>query len=384
AWIDALESQARLDPSRLPRGRTYARSGRVTAVSVEPGSIRALVKGSRPEPYHVEIAVPAFTDDEWGTVFDMVVSRADHTAALLDSELDPILVDDLAAVGVHLLPRGDELSTWCSCPDWAEPCKHASAVCYLAADEFDADPFALLRLRGRTREQILAAVRRLRTAGAPAATSRPTRPVDEGVAAAEAWARLPGPLPAPPALRPNPARPAAQSVDPPADATFTADGLRTLATDAAARAWSALAEHRPLHPATDVEHDIVRRAAAAGDDDGLAPLARRLGTSPQTLRRRALAWELAGPAGLAMLEERKWRADPLVMSAARLAVEEVVRGHVRGDIDGNRLTLGDVQLRLARTGDWWVFERQGPGWEPTGGPAADPEELIDRRTVTGR
>ena len=29
AWVDALEQRARLDPNRLPRGRTYARTGAV-------------------------------------------------------------------------------------------------------------------------------------------------------------------------------------------------------------------------------------------------------------------------------------------------------------------------------------------------------------------
>ena len=29
AWVDALEHRARLDPNRLPRGRTYARRTRV-------------------------------------------------------------------------------------------------------------------------------------------------------------------------------------------------------------------------------------------------------------------------------------------------------------------------------------------------------------------
>lgn len=397
AWIDALEGHARLDPNRLPRGRTYARSGRVTAIAIEPGVVRSLVKGSRPEPYQVDLAVRTFTDDEWRRAFEVIVAKAEHTAALLDGELDPVLVDDLAAVGVPLLPQSGELSPWCSCPDWAEPCKHSAALCYVVADEFDADPFALLRLRGRTRDQILAAVRRLRTAdtvdstdtadgggGRAASEARRTRPVDDGVPAVEAWARLPEPLPSPPGLRPHPARPAAQSVDPPADATFTAEGLRTLAADAAVRAWWALAEGRPLRPASRIEDDTIRRAVTARDGDDFSALARRLGTSAHTLRRKAAAWELAGHAGLAVLEEQKWRADPLVMSAARLAVEEIVRGHVRGEIDGNRLTFGDIQLRLARTGQWWAFERQGPGWEPMAGPADEPEELIDRRMLTGR
>jgi uncharacterized Zn finger protein len=50
----------------------------------------------------------------------------------------------------------------CSCPDRAVPCKHAAAVCYPMADVLDADPFALLLLRGRGRQPILAGLRQLR------------------------------------------------------------------------------------------------------------------------------------------------------------------------------------------------------------------------------
>ena len=258
------------------------------------------------------------------------------------------------------------------------------------AEELDADPFNLLLLRGRSRDQIVAAVRRLRTATASRGDEaengsdgggprRPRQPVDEGVPAAEAWARRPGPLPGPPPIRANPARPAALTVDPPADATFTATGLRSLAADAASRAWAALAEGASLTLTLGLDDDIVRRAVVARHQDDFAAVARRLGTSPRTLARRAAAWEAGGRDGLAMLDERKWRADPLVMSAARLAVEEVLRGHIRGEIDGNRLTLGDTQLRLSRTGKWWSFQKVGNVWEPLAGPVDSADELVDPR-----
>ena len=70
------------------------------------------------------------------------------------------------------------------------------------------------------------------------------------------------------------------------------------------------------------------------------------------------------------------------VSAARLAVEEVLRGHIRGEIDGNRVTLADVQLRLSRTGHWWSFEKRSNVWQPVAGPAEDADELVE--PVSGR
>src|SRR4030095_278203 len=68
------------------------------------------------------------------------------------------VADDVRRAGTDLLPGPGELQPRCSCPDWADPCKHAAAVCYLVAGALDADPFSLLLLRGRRREQGLGAL----------------------------------------------------------------------------------------------------------------------------------------------------------------------------------------------------------------------------------
>jgi uncharacterized Zn finger protein len=60
----------------------------------------------------------------------------------------------------------------CSCPDWEVPCKHLAAVCYVLAEAFDDDPFGMLAWRGKTRQDLLASLRRL-PAGRELAASRP-------------------------------------------------------------------------------------------------------------------------------------------------------------------------------------------------------------------
>jgi uncharacterized Zn finger protein len=68
------------------------------------------------------------------------------------------------AAGTSLFPaRLGDLHTDCTCPDWANPCKHVAATHYILAERFDEDPFLLFRLRGRTSEQILAALRERRS-----------------------------------------------------------------------------------------------------------------------------------------------------------------------------------------------------------------------------
>src|SRR5262249_954246 len=130
-------------------------------------------------PYHVVIAVRPFTDAEWDEVLDAIAAKAAHAAALLDGELLPEIVDD-----GDLLPGPGDLVPNCSCPDWADPCKHAASVCYLTADLPDDDPFVLFTIRGRNRNEVLRAIRaRRRTGGSATAAASARKRVAEAAPA---------------------------------------------------------------------------------------------------------------------------------------------------------------------------------------------------------
>jgi len=85
--------------------------------------------------------------------------------------------------GTHLFPAAqDDLITDCTCPDWANPCKHVAAVYYLLGERFDDDPYLLFLLRGRSREAIGHALRLRRVgAAAPEAATAVEEPAEEEV-----------------------------------------------------------------------------------------------------------------------------------------------------------------------------------------------------------
>lgn len=374
AWIDALEGRARLDPNRLPRGRTYARQDRATQVKARPGEITALVQGSRRLPYQVRIGVRRFSLDEWQRLLEAIASRAGHAAALLDGELEPAVVEDAARAGVEILPGPGDLAPRCSCPDRADPCKHAAAVCYLMADELDEDPFALLLLRGRTRGEVLAELRRLRSSSAPV-TTRPAETAPDGMRATEAWSRDPEELPTLPAARPRPSAPAPLPADPPAAAPFTTYSLRRLAADAARRAWSAYQGEGSSGLLDDSTDDLARRAGAALGTADWAELVAATGGNARKLARRAVAWQVAGRDGLGAVEQPQWRPDTRVMAAARQALVEAGAPPSKLSVRQNRLTVDDVQIRLTPDGRWWRFERRTGAWELAAPPSAEPDDL---------
>jgi uncharacterized Zn finger protein len=161
-WLRALES-FELE-SRLARGRTYARRGQVLTVEIEPGRVTALVQGSQPTPYRVDISFHAFSEPEWTRIITVLAGQALFAAALLAGEMPENIEEAFAAAATSLFPVAmHEVDTQCTCPDWSNPCKHIAAVYYVMAEEFDRDPFLLFTLRGRTKEQILAALRAART-----------------------------------------------------------------------------------------------------------------------------------------------------------------------------------------------------------------------------
>jgi uncharacterized Zn finger protein len=165
-WINVLESFNM--GARLSRGRSYARQGQVLSIDVEPGIVKAKVQGSMPKPYNVKIRLEQLSATDWEKVIEAMASQAIFAAKLLAGEMPQDIEEAFSAVHLSLFPTSiNDLDTDCSCPDWANPCKHIAAVYYLLAERFDEDPFLIFKLRGRTKEQIIAALREKRVSTAP-------------------------------------------------------------------------------------------------------------------------------------------------------------------------------------------------------------------------
>lgn len=376
AWITALEESA-LDAARLARGRAYAETGHVDAITVTPGLVLAYVQGSRPRPYRVQVRLRTLDDTDWDRFLDAAAENPGHIAALLDKEMPRSLAD----CGVPLLPEPGDLDPHCSCPDHGHPCKHAAALCYQTARLLDTDPFVLLLLRGRGERQLLDALSRLNAArAARAAQEKEPEPLP-GVRASDVLNRqAQRQLPPPPAPLPPPPHPGQPPAYPAAPGGPDPFALDHLAGDAAARAHALLTTGRDPVGGLTLWQDAVRLAAAhpgsgltAATRSLYAALASATGRTPADLARAVAAWRQGGPGGLAALEE-SWdppagrfdRARPQLL-AADLPAFRPWR---------NRLThpYGHLQLRLGRDGLWYAYESE-PGrddWWPRGTPDLDP------------
>ena len=184
-WVSVLESFNM--GARLTRGRSYARQGQVLSIDVQPGQVKARVQGSRPRPYNVEIHLKPLSDQDWDKVTDAMADQAIFAAKLLAGEMPTNIEEAFSAVQLSLFPTAArELETDCTCPDWANPCKHIAAVYYLLAERFDEDPFLIFKLRGRTKEQIIEVLRHKRAASLPAESASPSPDADDSTPAENA------------------------------------------------------------------------------------------------------------------------------------------------------------------------------------------------------
>jgi uncharacterized Zn finger protein len=160
-FIEALERFT--DPARLGRGRSYASGGRILDYKLTNGTVTAKVRGSinpyfgvYKEPiYRTSITIKAITAADWTKVIRRIASRADLVTKLLMSEMPDTIEDAFSELDLHLLPHSErDFKTTCSCPDYANPCKHIAGVYYLLASDLDQDPFVMFELRGLSRDDL--------------------------------------------------------------------------------------------------------------------------------------------------------------------------------------------------------------------------------------
>jgi len=177
-FIGVLESYGM--SGRLARGRSYARAGQVLEFALDEGKVTARVQGSRVQPYQVRLGVTPLSAAQWGRVCERLAGAALFRAKLLAGEMPHEIEEVFADCGTPLFPEDvDDLDMRCTCPDWEVPCKHLAAVCYVLAEAFDADPFAMLAWRGRGRDDLLAALRSTVTEAPALVTEVPARPLSE-------------------------------------------------------------------------------------------------------------------------------------------------------------------------------------------------------------
>ncbi len=172
-WVEMLKGVTY--ENAFNNGRTLANKDRMQRLRLRPGLISAEVFSSgyayNHETRAVEVKLPTFSDAAWEQIIAQLAHEHGLVTQLLAGEWSDTLVQLCTAAGVRLMPLGGEFTIDCEF-DNNYFCKHTVAVCYKLGLMIDEDPFVLLTLRGRTREQLLARLGLAETQ--PTATPIPT------------------------------------------------------------------------------------------------------------------------------------------------------------------------------------------------------------------
>src|SRR6202022_771361 len=153
SWCVNLERYSDYE-NRLPRGRTYVGNGSVIDLQIARGEISAMVAGS--ELYQIKIAIAPVTRARWKSICRDCAGEINSVVELLQGRLAMGIMDRVCREGDGLFPSPEEIKLSCSCPDWADMCKHVAAALYGVGARLDEKPQLLFVLRGVDENELLA------------------------------------------------------------------------------------------------------------------------------------------------------------------------------------------------------------------------------------
>src|SRR6516165_4997849 len=155
SWCTNLEQYSDYE-NRLPRGRSYVRNGSVLDLQIAKGEIVAMVSGS--DLYTVKVSVVPVSAGRWKAIRRDCAGSINSLVELLQGRLAKGVMDRVCRKGDGLFPAPGEIKLSCSCPDWADLCKHVAAVLYGVGARLDGIPQLLFVLRDVDEKELLAGV----------------------------------------------------------------------------------------------------------------------------------------------------------------------------------------------------------------------------------
>jgi uncharacterized Zn finger protein len=130
------------------------RNGSVLDLQVTPGLITALVSGF--EIYEVEVKILPVAKPSWQSICEDCGDSIHSLVELLQGKLSKGVMKRICQRQTGLFPSPKEIKLSCSCPDWAEMCKHVAAVLYGIGARLDKQPELLFRLREVDEKELIA------------------------------------------------------------------------------------------------------------------------------------------------------------------------------------------------------------------------------------
>ncbi len=140
--------------SRLPRGRSYFRSGKVLDLQIGKGVVTSTVAGTR--IYEISITIAPLAAKAWAGLKQRCQGRIGGLVELLSGALSDEVMGEVTHLEHGLFPAPREMKLSCTCPDYAGLCKHLAATLYAVGSRLDDQPALLFTLRGVDAQEMVA------------------------------------------------------------------------------------------------------------------------------------------------------------------------------------------------------------------------------------
>jgi uncharacterized Zn finger protein len=152
AWCHHLEKHHDYE-NRLPRGKTYVRSGCVVDLKISQGLIQALVEGE--DLYEVSIRIQPLEPHLWQEIIEQTAGSIHSILELLEGKLTDRAIEIFTDPRSGVFPLPTEVKMACTCPDWATVCKHVAATLYGVGHRLDHQPELFFVLRSIDQNELI-------------------------------------------------------------------------------------------------------------------------------------------------------------------------------------------------------------------------------------
>ncbi len=158
-FVSALEGF--IDSGRIQRGKAYRTDSRILKFDIGGSTVTATVRGNKnpyfgvtKEPkYKVSLKFNEISKTNWKPIVKKISENAGWLSKLMLNEIPKDIQEGF--MGNTLLPSSfEDIKASCSCPDYANPCKHIAGVYYRIANILDTNPMLLFPLRGLQADEL--------------------------------------------------------------------------------------------------------------------------------------------------------------------------------------------------------------------------------------
>ena len=108
------------------------------------------------EIYKVKVKIAPVTKVRWRSICTDCAGAIDSLIELLQGRFSKGVMERVCRQKTGLFPAPHEITLSCSCPDWADMCKHVAAVLYGIGARLDQQPDLLFRLHQVDEKELIA------------------------------------------------------------------------------------------------------------------------------------------------------------------------------------------------------------------------------------